>query len=107
VLRKLLRNASTPDAIFFASDVFAVGAILECRTLGVRVPDNEIGIAGFHDLEIGQLVSPTLTTVHVPALEIGRRAGQIILDRLSANKEPETAELPFRIVRRESTRPGT
>jgi LacI family gluconate utilization system Gnt-I transcriptional repressor len=103
ILRKLLRSASAPDAIFFTSDVFAVGAILECRVLGVRVPE-QLGIAGFHDLEIGRLITPTLTTVHVPALEIGRRAGEIILDRLAANRDPDTVELPFRIVRRESTR---
>jgi LacI family gluconate utilization system Gnt-I transcriptional repressor len=103
VLRKLLRNKTRPDAIFFTSDVFAVGAILECRTLGIAVPD-EVGIAGFHDLEMGRLVSPTLTTVHVPALEIGRRAGEIIRARLAGDAADTAEELPFRIIRRESTR---
>jgi DNA-binding LacI/PurR family transcriptional regulator len=103
VLRKLLRKTVRPDAIFFTSDVFAVGAILECRTLGIGVP-GELGIAGFHDLEIGRLVSPTLTTVHVPALEIGRRAGEIIRARLADGAAGQTEELPFRIIRRESTR---
>lgn len=103
LIHKLLRSARPPDAIFFTSDVFAVGAILECRALGLHVPE-ELGIAGFHDLEIGRVVSPTLTTVHVPAFEIGRRAGRIIVDRLSADGTPETVELPFRIVQRESTR---
>ena len=103
VLRKLLKSGASPDAVFFTSDVFAVGAILECRTLAVRVPD-ELGIAGFHDLEMGRLVSPTLTTVHVPALEIGRRAGEVIRARLLQSGEERTVELPFRIIRRESTR---
>jgi LacI family transcriptional regulator, gluconate utilization system Gnt-I transcriptional repressor len=103
VLRKLLKHATRPDAIFFTSDVFAVGAILECRALGIGVPD-ALGIAGFHDLDMGRLVSPTLTTVHVPALEIGRRAGEIIRARLSDSGGERTEELPFRIIRRESTR---
>jgi LacI family gluconate utilization system Gnt-I transcriptional repressor len=105
VLRKLLKHETRPDAIFFTSDVFAVGAILECRALGIGVPD-ALGIAGFHDLEMGRLVSPTLTTVHVPALEIGRRAGEIIRARLSGSGGEQTDELPFRIIRRESTRPA-
>src|SRR5262249_18223833 len=104
VLRKLMKHESPPDAVFFTSDVFAVGAILECRGVGIRVPD-EMGIAGFHDLEMGRLVTPTLTTVHVPALEIGRRAGEIIRARLSQRGKERTEELPFRIIRRESTRP--
>ena len=80
-------KAETPDvdALFFTSDVFAVGAVLACRELGIAVPD-EIGIAGFHDLEIGRVVSPTLTTVHVPAMEMGRKAGEMILARLSGSR---------------------
>jgi LacI family transcriptional regulator, gluconate utilization system Gnt-I transcriptional repressor len=102
MLRKLLRIKPVPDAVFFTSDIFAVGAILECRKLGVKIP-YELGVAGFHDLEIGRLVSPTLTTVHVPALEIGRRAGQAIVDCLANRRGARIEELPFRIVRREST----
>ncbi len=104
VLGKILRATPDVDAIFFTSDVFAVGAILECRALGVSVPDR-LGIAGFHDLEMGRLVTPTLTTVHVPATEIGRRAGEVILRRLAGRDTFDGGgELPFRIVRRESTR---
>jgi LacI family gluconate utilization system Gnt-I transcriptional repressor len=97
-------TAPDVDAVFFTSDVFAVGAILACRGLGVDVP-REIGIAGFHDLEVGRVVSPTLTTVHVPALEMGRTAGQMILARL-AGREPERQryDLGFDIIHRESTR---
>ena len=103
-LRKLLRDHPDIDAVFFTSDVYAVGAILECRKLGIAVPER-LGIAGFHDLEMGRLVSPTLTTVHVPAMEIGRQTGRMILRRLAGENVPRPSqELAFRIVRRESTR---
>lgn len=95
------------DAVFFTSDVFAVGAILACREIGVAVPE-AIGIAGFHDLEIGRVVSPSLTTVHVPALEMGRRAGEMILARLSGDLPgPAREELGFAVVQRDSTRRST
>jgi LacI family gluconate utilization system Gnt-I transcriptional repressor len=103
VLARLMQGRDRPDAVFFTSDVFAVGAILECRRLGIAVP-GAVGIAGFHDLEMGRLVSPTLTTVHVPALEIGRRAGEVILARLADGGARAPEELPFRIIRRQSTR---
>jgi LacI family gluconate utilization system Gnt-I transcriptional repressor len=105
VLRDILHDQPDVDAIFFTTDVFAVGAILECRARGIAVPER-LGIAGFHDLEIGRLVYPTLTTVHVPATDIGRLSGEMILARIAGQiNQPHRRELPFRIVRRESTRP--
>jgi len=102
-MRAIREETPHADALFFTSDVFAVGAILACRDMGIAVP-GDIGIAGFHDLEIGRIVSPTLTTVHVPALEMGRRAGEMIVGRLSAKPTAERQELGFTIIERQSTR---
>jgi LacI family gluconate utilization system Gnt-I transcriptional repressor len=104
ILRKIAAEEPEADALFFTSDVYAVGALLECRRLGIDVP-NRMGIAGFHDLELGRVVTPSLTTVHVPALEIGREAGRMILARLSGGQPdmPRRQELPFKVVVREST----
>jgi LacI family gluconate utilization system Gnt-I transcriptional repressor len=103
IIRKIIAQDPEVDAVFFTSDVYAVGAILECRKHGIGVPER-MGIAGFHDLDLGRVVSPSLTTVHVPALEIGREAGRMILSRLKGGEtEKPRAELPFRIVAREST----
>jgi LacI family gluconate utilization system Gnt-I transcriptional repressor len=106
VLRVVSAEQPEVDALFFTSDVFAVGAILASRELGIAVPE-QLGIAGFHDLEIGRVVSPSLTTVHVPATEIGRRAGQMILDRLAGRPvDPPRLDLGFTIISRGSTRRG-
>jgi LacI family gluconate utilization system Gnt-I transcriptional repressor len=103
-IRALRTSEPDVDAVFFTSDVFAVGAILACRELGIDVP-RQMGIAGFHDLEIGRVVSPTLTTVHVPAMEMGRKAGHMILARLSGKKVPrDRHDLGFSIISRESSR---
>ncbi len=103
---RVLRQQPGIDAVFFTSDVFAVGAILACRELGIDVP-SQLGIAGFHDLEVGRVVSPTLTTVQVPAMEMGRKAGHMILARLAGRKLPSRRQdLGFSIISRESTRRG-
>jgi LacI family transcriptional regulator, gluconate utilization system Gnt-I transcriptional repressor len=103
-IRTLLRESPDIDAVFFTSDVFAVGAIMACRELGIDIP-GQMGIAGFHDLEIGRVVSPTLTTVHVPSVEMGRRAGEMIVARLSGTEHiGEREELGFFVLQRESTR---
>lgn len=101
---RALRQQGDIDAVFFTSDVFAVGAILACRELGIDVPA-QLGIAGFHDLEVGRVVSPTLTTVQVPAMEMGRKAGHMILARLAGKRlAAERQDLGFSIISRESTR---
>lgn len=103
-LATLLAGTPRPDAIFFTSDVYAVGAIIACRELGLGVPD-DLGIAGFHDLDMGRVVTPRLTTVHVPALEIGRQVGAAILARMSGQSEAlKRYDLAFEIIERESTR---
>ena len=101
---RVLSQQAEIDAVFFTSDVYAVGAILACRELGIDVP-GQMGIAGFHDLEIGRVVSPTLTTVRVPAMEMGQKAGHMILARLAGKRLPKLRQdLGFSIISRESTR---
>ena len=92
-----------PDAIFFTSDIYAVGAIQEARRRGIAVP-KELGIAGFHDLAIATVVEPALTTVHVPGREIGYIAGRNILARIKGEPAPQLSAIPFAIVARDSTR---
>jgi len=102
-LADLLTRDPAVDAAFFTNDVYAVGALAWCRRNAIAVPDR-LGIAGFHDLDIARMVSPSLTSVHVPAREIGRHAAEMLLRRLGDKPiEANRVELPFRIVEREST----
>jgi LacI family gluconate utilization system Gnt-I transcriptional repressor len=104
-LRHILDDRPDTDAIFCTNDIFAIGALTECRRRGISVPD-QFGVAGFHDLEGGAAIQPALTTVRVPAYRIGWEAAGLILGRLSGmiTTAPKI-ELPFEIVIRESTRP--
>ncbi len=78
--------ASTPDidGVFCSSDVLAVGGLLECQHRAVAVP-GRLAIAGLGDLEIARELTPALTTVGIPAYEIGRRAGEIVVARLAGD----------------------
>lgn len=95
--------AEKPDAIFFTSDIYAVGAIQEAKRRGIAVP-KELGIAGFHDLAIASVIEPTLTTVHVPGREIGYIAGRNILARIRGEPAPQLSAIPYSIVARDSTK---
>lgn len=90
------------DAVFAASDVLAVGAMLECHRQGWQVP-KDIAIAGLDDSVIASQLTPALTTVKLPRYEIGRQTGEQLLARLSG--EPCTKkhfDLGFEIVLRDS-----
>lgn len=103
-LAALLARDPKIDAAFFTNDIYAVSALAWCRRNGIDVP-GRLGIAGFHDLDLARMVSPSLTTVHVPAREIGRSAGEMLFAKLAgAPRADPVITLPFSIVERESTR---
>ena len=83
-LLRLIENRPRPDAIFFSNDALAVGALMACRRLGLRVPE-DIAIAGFADLEIASEVEPRLTTVQVRSRTIGEVAATLLLTRLAGH----------------------
>lgn len=69
----LRQRAPEISAVMCGNDVLAVGAMLRAQELGLRVPQ-DISITGFDDIELARIVSPGLTTVHVPHREMGRKA---------------------------------
>lgn len=90
------------SALFAASEVRAIGALLECQRRGWKVPER-IAIAGFNDAGLGGYLVPALTTVRIPRAQIGRRAAQMILDRLEGRAIPDPiVDVGYEIVVRES-----
>jgi len=88
------------DGIFAASDLMAIGALKALREEGVSLP-----VVGFDDIPISSDVSPSLTTVHQPIDEVGRRAA-INLVRLISEDHTETTILPVELIVRESSEVG-
>jgi LacI family transcriptional regulator, gluconate utilization system Gnt-I transcriptional repressor len=70
------------DAIFFGTDVMAVGALLRARQQHIDVP-GKIAVAGFGDLDFAAHVEPPLTSLHIDGREMGLEAGRRLLRRLN------------------------
>ena len=68
------------SAIFTLNDVMAVGALSALRSRGIRVPE-DISVAGFGDIPLAADVTPALTTVHVPMLQMGMCAMELALQQ--------------------------
>ena len=71
--QRLLAHGPRPTAIFASNDSMAIGAMNALREAQIAVPE-EMAIAGFGDLPVGRHVYPSLSSVHVPSVELGRLA---------------------------------
>jgi DNA-binding LacI/PurR family transcriptional regulator len=91
-------------ALFVASDVVALGAIGGLRERGLHVPA-DVSIVGFDDIALAAYVDPPLTTIHVPARELGLAAGRALLDRIARRPVAQRTLLPIELVVRGSTAP--
>lgn len=83
-LERIRESHPDCDAIHFANDDMACGAILAAARLGVRIPE-DIAIAGFNGLPIGEHVTPRLTTIVSPREQIGRVATRKLLARINGD----------------------
>ena len=81
-MRALLVLSARPTAVFCGNDLMAVGALKACAAAGVAVPA-EMSVMGCDDIELATLVTPELTTVAVPARELGARAARMLVRRLA------------------------
>ncbi|SDK71966.1 transcriptional regulator, LacI family [Franzmannia pantelleriensis] len=86
-LDQVLATHPRADAIHFANDDLATGALLHAQRLGIGVP-KDIAIAGFNGLPLGQQVTPRLTTIRSPRQRMGQLAAEQLLARLAG--EPVT-----------------
>jgi LacI family transcriptional regulator len=103
-MKTLMEVDAAPTAVFCGSDILAVGALKYCSEHAISVP-NAVSILGFDNLEIAAITKPQLTTLEVPAKEMGRIAGDYILATPSQRRHLQRSDLAVSLVVRESTGP--
>ncbi|MBD4350310.1 substrate-binding domain-containing protein, partial [Xanthomonas citri pv. citri] len=72
-LHQLLTDHPETTAVICTTDTLAIGAMAQARKIGLNVP-RALSITGFDDVELASQVDPPLTTISIPAAEIGRGA---------------------------------
>jgi LacI family transcriptional regulator len=103
-LRRVLSTEPRPTALICGSDILAFGALIECEALGVAVP-GELSIIGFDNLEFAAHLKPPLTTVDVPADDMGQRAAEYLVARLAGGPHVELPPLRTHLIVRGTTAP--
>ena len=101
----LMQRGAKKTAIMCVNDVLAVGALLRARERGLRVPE-DISITGFDDIELARIVSPGLTTVHVPHREMGRKAAIELVQMVERKSVGVSLELQSSLQMRGSLGPA-
>jgi DNA-binding LacI/PurR family transcriptional regulator len=84
-MKSLLQLEERPVAVLAGSDLVALGALAALRDAGLRVPD-DVALVGFDDVPTASDVTPSLTTVHLPAQLLGRTAAEMLM-RLVGGEE--------------------
>ncbi|MFF4581356.1 LacI family DNA-binding transcriptional regulator [Streptomyces sp. NPDC001389] len=93
-----------PTAVLCDDDVLAAGACKAARRLGLRVPE-DLSVTGIDDLGLATAVEPELTTVRLPAEQVGEQGMNALLAVLDGS--PWTApDIPVELVVRDSTGPA-
>ena len=103
-MAEILARTPDVDAVFVASDVVALGAISALREAGRRVPD-DVSVIGFDDIPLAPFFDPPLTSVRLPAHELGLAAGRALLDRIAGRDVPDRTLLASELIVRASTAP--
>jgi LacI family transcriptional regulator len=104
ILKEKLRQQNAPTAVFSSNTLVTRYLYDAITNLKVKIP-GELAFAAFDDFDLAEFTSPALTVVRQPALEMGRVATNLLLDRIAHGKVPECGRrlvLPVEIVLRRS-----
>ena len=107
-LKQMLTLADRPTALLCGNDCYAIGAMRAAAMVGLNVP-RDLSVVGFDDIDVSALITPPMTTVRVPQMQIGQQAArQLMIAVQSGTAVPRgcSVRLKTELVVRGSTGPA-
>ncbi len=104
-VKKVMSLSVPPDGLFATNDQTAIGAIETLKKMGLRIPE-DIAVVGFSDGNFSKIISPALTSVDQHGYEMGRKATEILIQRITEDIReytPETHIISGDLIIRESS----
>ncbi|HEY3330856.1 MAG TPA: LacI family DNA-binding transcriptional regulator [Capsulimonadaceae bacterium] len=109
--KALLELPERPTAIFAGNDAIAFQTVSAIRDAGLSVPE-DVSVVGYDDMPAASVVTPKLTTINQPLVEIGVTATTMLIERIAASessgglrRKAENVLLAPKLVVRDSTGP--
>lgn len=100
---RLLATAPRPTAILCGNDVLAVGALYAARAAGLSVP-GDVSVIGIGDFRGSADMEPALTTVRLPARQIGGEAGRALAAAITGEAPMTSLACPIELRQRDTCR---
>lgn len=106
-LVQLLSGKDRPTAVFAGGYYFSLDVYEVAQTLGLRMPE-ELSVVGVDDPPSAAYISPPLTTIHQPLMELGHAAVTAVIDAIRHPDEPITNRTlwPELVIRKSSAHRG-
>ncbi|HHV98382.1 MAG TPA: LacI family transcriptional regulator [Clostridiaceae bacterium] len=102
LMKDLLEKEKEITAVFIADNLLTMGSLEYLYEINKKIPE-EIAIISFDDFEWERIITPPLSVVKQPPFEIGQKAAEVLLERLSNPDKPYTEyRLPTELVVRKS-----
>ncbi|MBW6455326.1 MAG: LacI family DNA-binding transcriptional regulator [Trueperaceae bacterium] len=98
---RLLERVPDLTAIFYGNDQMAAGGMRTLREHGRDVP-GDVSVIGFDDVFLARYLTPTLTTVRQPLIDMGRAAAHLLLNRLDHKRREVVHRFDPELVERQS-----
>ncbi|QJR82810.1 LacI family DNA-binding transcriptional regulator [Alteromonas pelagimontana] len=88
LLQQALTRYPQVDGIFCTNDDIAVGAMMHCKANNIDIP-HRLSVVGYNALDIGQAMTPKLTSVATPRFDIGVKSAELIIAALNGDPPPQ------------------
>lgn len=99
-MTSLLTSGADFSAVFCANDEMAYGAMTVATAAGRMIP-GDLAVVGFDDFGLARVVTPALTTIRVPAAEMGRLAAELLFEVIEGASARHLA-VDVQLIRRQS-----
>lgn len=106
---EIMNLKNKPEIIVAANDMMAWGCYDAAKKKGLSIPD-DIAVTGFDDILLSQYLTPPLTTVRVQIEEEGKRAAELLMNKINNKNQKnkiEKIKIPIELVIRNSIKPIT
>ncbi|MDE6607602.1 MAG: LacI family transcriptional regulator [Lachnospiraceae bacterium] len=100
--KELIESGESFTAIYGTADSLAIGAMRALLDAGIRIPE-EVSVAGYDGIELGDYYAPRLTTIRQPVEEMAREMTGLLFHIISGKEEHKHLVFPGELLVKEST----